>query len=173
MATYDTAQICLKGHLITGRAETAPYRQRKFCERDGSEVISRCPICDSKIRGTAILGHQVVSESLRPRLRSELRVVPAYCPDCGKPFPWTAERIKAAHDLIQEMDELTPEEKTRLSESVAELAQDSPQTPVAVARVKKIAMKVGKEGWGVFQKILTDVASDAAKKMLGDALTIA
>jgi len=71
------------------------------------------------------------------------------------------------------MDELTPEEKTRLSESVAELAQDSPQTPVAVARVKKIAMKVGKEGWGVFQKILTDVASDAAKKMLGDALTIA
>ena len=65
------------------------------------------------------------------------------------------------------MDELTPEEKTRLAESVSELAQDSPSTPVAVARVKKLAVKVGKEGWGLLQKILIDVASDTAKKMLG------
>jgi hypothetical protein len=97
----------------------------------------------------------------------ELKAIPAYCPDCGEAFPWTKEKLKAAHDLIEELDELTRDEKARLNESISELAHDSAQTPVAVTRIKKIALKIGKGSWTLLEKIITDVASDTVKKTIG------
>jgi len=98
---------------------------------------------------------------------ARLRTFPPYCPDCGNPFPWTEERLKAAHDLIEELDELTGDEKTRLNESISELAHGSAQTPVAITRIKKIALKIGKGSWTLLEKIITDVASDTVKKTIG------
>lgn len=37
---YDTAQICLNGHVVTSMSETVPQRMRKFCEQCGEAIIT-------------------------------------------------------------------------------------------------------------------------------------
>ncbi len=91
---------------------------------------------------------------------------PAYCAECGNPFSWTESRLRAAHEYVQELDELSPEEQARLNQSIDQITRDTPQTEVAATRVKKILLKLGKAGGEALHKFLVDVASETAKKIL-------
>ena len=37
---YDTAQVCLNGHVITQFAETRPEHLKKFCDKCGATLIN-------------------------------------------------------------------------------------------------------------------------------------
>jgi hypothetical protein len=64
------------------------------------------------------------------------------------------------------LDGLNEAEKAELSKSIADLASDTPRTPVAVAKVKRILSKVGSDAYQAILKVITDVATEAAKKQL-------
>jgi hypothetical protein len=85
---YDTAQICLNGHLINPWAVSSPERNQNFCGECGIKTITDCPHCKEAIRG---------------RYHSRVFTLtafypPKFCYHCGQPYPWTEAAIEAAKE---------------------------------------------------------------------------
>ncbi|MFM5170482.1 DUF2321 domain-containing protein [Aeromonas veronii] len=83
MGYFDVQQVCLKGHQITDRYNSATQYRRNYCSECGSETIHQCPECKSPIPGdyhsdTLIIGYSTP--------------VPSHCENCGEAFPWTKEK---------------------------------------------------------------------------------
>jgi hypothetical protein len=151
---YDVAQICQNGHVISGYSRSYPQHSEKFCQKCGAPTITNCPGCETPIRGAYLEGFPSDYQA------------PGFCLNCGVPYPWTQARIQAAHELAQELDGLDKQERDILEKSIDDLIKDSPSTPVAVTRFKKIMVKVGQTSASLFREILTDVLSETARKLL-------
>lgn len=92
---------------------------------------------------------------------------PRFCHNCGRPYPWTEAKLQSAPALIDELEELSAEEKEKLKSSVEELARNAPSTEVAPLRVKKAFLKLSKAGAESLRQLLVDALSEAAKKAMG------
>jgi hypothetical protein len=158
MGYYDTAQICKRGHVITGYYNTYPDFRNAFCEKCGEATITQCPACGTAIRG----GYHHDG----PVMGAAYRTAPGYCHACGKPFPWTELKLQAAQELIGELDGLNEEDRNLLKQSLDELITDSPKTEVASLRFKRIMKKVGKESYETVKAVVTDLLSESIKKTL-------
>lgn len=154
---YDTAQVCLNGHVINEYATSRAEHNQKFCSRCGEKTVTQCSTCSHAIRGYYHIPGDVGGLDF---------VAPSFCPECGKPYPWTERAIAAAKELISEADDLKDEEKESLKKSVQDLTADTPATQVAAMRFKRLLPKVGKEVGEALRKIVVDIASEAAKKTL-------
>jgi len=154
---YDTAQICTNGHIITDTFITNPEESQKYCNKCGAPTITNCQNCKSPIRGFYHISGVIYSSDLK---------LPSFCHECGKPYLWTEARLKAAKDLSDEIENLTPEERETLKKSLDDIVRDTPQTTVASTRFKKIAAKAGAVAASALKDILVDIASEAAKKVI-------
>jgi hypothetical protein len=94
-------------------------------------------------------------------------LVPHYCYNCGKPYPWTQAKLEAAKEFAEELDGLSSKEKDVLKQSIEELARDTPKTKVAAVKVKKILAKARGAALSMLRDILVDIASETAKKAMG------
>jgi hypothetical protein len=157
LAGYDTAQVCLNGHTINEYARSRPELNQKFCGKCGEKTITQCPSCSHFIQG-----HSHVPGDVAPSDYT----APAFCHNCGEPYPWTARGLTAARELISEAENLKPEEKELLSKSLDDLVRDTPGTQVAAIRFKKFISKAGKETADALRKIIVDVGSETARKLL-------
>lgn len=156
---YDTAQICLNGHVITQVSQSAPEFRQEFCERCGEPTITVCRKCNTAIRGLhhAGAGRPTVGGPYSP---------PGFCHDCGEPYPWTATALQAAQELADELDDLTDEERETLKNSLDDLVRDTPRTAVAATRFKKLVARAGPAVADALKEILVDVVSESAKKLI-------
>lgn len=154
---YETALICLNGHVLDTAIEGGPPPARR-CPECGAETRSTCEGC-----GKAIHGHLFVPGVLGGDPYQQ----PTYCHDCGAAYPWTTRRLEALRELIREMDGLSGEERERLALSLDDLIAETPKTEVAVIRLKKALTKVGAEAAAAAKRILVDIASQTVKKSLG------
>jgi len=68
--------------------------------------------------------------------------------------------------MVQELENLTEEDKQTLSDSISDIVRETPQTTVATSRFKKLVTKAGKGAAEAFKSILADVVSQAMKKLL-------
>lgn len=154
---YDTAQICTNGHVINEQLISSPHIKKKFCDRCGEPTITKCQHCRVTIKGAYHFG---------PNTSSWTR--PSFCPDCGKPYQWTEAKLKAAQELADELDNLSIEEQEMLKKSLDDIMvmEDTPQTPAAATRFKKLIVKAGKPAAEAFRKLFIDVASETAKKII-------
>lgn len=118
-----------------------------FCTECGTESVFMCESCE------AVLGN--------PTKR------PSYCGSCGKPFPWTVIALTAAKEYAEELDDLSPDEKASLKTTLDDLTIDSPRTPLAASRFKRIMAKLGPVAGDVLSKITVEFATEAAKKLSG------
>jgi hypothetical protein len=155
---YKTAQVCINGHSTTDDVESSPELMSKFCPSCGGETITACPNCNAPIRGHFYVPGVFSNRAYHP---------PAYCHDCGKPLPWTAQAIETAHELTDEIDTLTDDEKTKLKSAILELTVDTPKTELASIRYKKLLAKAGPVIGSAMNKIVVTVATEAVKKMIG------
>jgi len=154
MDVYDVAQICQNGHVINTSFIDYPQSNQSFCEKCGTATITQCPDCKASIRGYY-------------RNSGDLKYdMPSFCINCGQPYPWTKLKLQAAHELAQEIDDIGAEDRVILQESIDALVKDTPLTPLATTRFKKIMVKVGQPTAGVFREILIDVLSETTKKAL-------
>jgi hypothetical protein len=64
------------------------------------------------------------------------------------------------------LENLTPEEREKLKKSIDELVQDTPKTQLAATRFKQLVAKAGESTADIFQKILVNIISEVAKKMI-------
>lgn len=154
MSAYDTAQICLNGHVVTAYATSSPDRKQDFCSICGEKTIMSCLNCNNTIRGEA-------NESLIPTFYK-----PSYCIKCGKPFPWTQASIEAAKELI-ELAEISLEEKESLVQDLPSLVGETPRTKVAVAKMKKFLKEAGGDVTSVMRSLLVEIVSETTAKALG------
>jgi hypothetical protein len=152
---YDVAQICENGHVINSYHASSPENDQKFCDKCGAPTIAECPTCHAPIRGNVLYDF--------PNLNF---MAPGFCLNCGKPFPWTESRITAATQLANELDNIDAIDKSVLATSIPDLVRDTPSTPLAIARFKKVMVKAGAATASIFREILVDVLSEAAKKAL-------
>jgi hypothetical protein len=151
---YDVGLICENGHDINDSVLEFPEYNADFCPKCGARGIYKCE-CGEPVRG-GVLG---VTGDYRP---------PAHCTGCGRPHVWTTRRLQALRELITELDGLSSDEKTQLSDSVANLVTETSMTDTAVVRIKKAIPKIkSAEIAKVFISVLKDVAVAAALKKMG------
>jgi hypothetical protein len=148
-------RICHNGHQRTDDILGCPLEP--YCAECGAPTTSRCESCKEPIRGP---NHDSMVVSL---VRTP---VPNYCHNCGMPFPWTERRVDAAIALLDESESPLPEEKEKLRGALVAISSDTPQTALAVVRIKSILKRVGKPIGDAIYKIAVDVATEAAKKSL-------
>jgi len=157
MGTYDIAQICLNGHVINNQAREYREHNKKFCPSCGSSTITTCPFCNTPIKGYySVQGVISLGERYRP---------PHFCEECGRAYPWTVSRQKAAEELI-EFSDLAQTEKEDLKNSVTDLVAGGPKSSIAILKVKKYIGKAGTLLGNTLKDILTDVLSEAVKKAI-------
>jgi hypothetical protein len=156
--TYATAAVCLRGHVATADAERHGAVS-KFCSKCGSEIITTCPSCAAPIHGhyvpPGISGVGGLFKSLG-----------SYCHQCGKPYPWTVEKLEAAKGLAEELENVTAEDREKLKVAIDDLAAGGPRAEAAAARIKRMLGKASTAVGQALWKISVEVASEAAKKIL-------
>ena len=134
-------------------------RNQDHCEKCGEPTTTKCQSCSSEIRG------QLLGAGIIQPLDGHFSA-PSYCPKCGKPYPWTEQRIRAAKNLADEFNELDDDDRKKLKESIDDLVKDSPAAEVAGTRFKKILGKLRTESATMMKNIVVDVLSETAKKIL-------
>lgn len=154
---YDTAQVCLEGHMINDQAESEPESNQKFCSKCGAATILACPHCNAKIKGYPHIPNVASCQILVPE---------KFCDSCGRPYPWSESKLQAALDLAGELDGLTEQEQEDLKKSLPDLLRDVPNTPVAATRFKKILRKAAGKSGELVWDILKDMASETATKII-------
>ncbi len=152
---YDVAQICINGHPTTSALTIVPGAAKNFCDKCGAATITACQHCEHPIRGSSTEG---ISLGYSP---------PQFCENCGEPYPWTAAKLEAVNELSALLDDLSDEEKQEIEESIRELSSDTPKTPLAAAKVRRLLGKMGQDAYKLTIRVITDVATEAAKKELG------
>jgi len=174
---YEKAQICTSGHVINWMSALKPEYNRSFCDKCGAPTITNCQYCKAVIRGyhheglpaheDADMMLQEVMGLMPSAMNYNINLIrPSFCPDCGKPYPWTEAKLKAARELSDELDSLSPKERELLKKSINDIVRDTPQTTVAATQFKRLAAKAGKVAADAFRDILVDVLSETAKKII-------
>ena len=172
---YDTAQICINGHVINWMSISKPENNRSFCHQCGEPTITNCKYCNAIIRGyyhEGRLTHEEadkrVLEALNPPPKTILdyTALRSFCSECGKPYPWTEAKLKAAREFSEMQEGLSAEEREMLKKSLDDIVRDTPQTTVAATRFKRLTAKAGKVAAEGFRDILVDIASETAKKLI-------
>lgn len=159
MGWYDAAQVCANGHVTNAASVDRPQHNLKFCEKCGAETRTDCPRCQTPIRGDYHSEGVLVIGGAEP-------TAPAFCAGCGAPYPWTQAGLDAARELAAELRTLSEAERSELAKSLPDLIANTPRTVVAATRLKRLLGKAGAEAGAAFEKILVNVVSEAAKKIL-------
>lgn len=158
MPFYHTAQICKNGHIINHRADTEPLRNKPYCSSCGSETLISCPSCNAKI-----LGDYEVEGFGFPL---SYDIAPAFCHNCGKPYPWTESALLAAAGLIYEEENIPDDLKDRTVETLTDVIVETPKTTLAATRLKKCLASAGKFTADGIRQFVIDFGCEFAKKML-------
>ena len=156
---YATAAVCLGGHVAASDAETHRTAVSNFCSVCGAKVITACPGCNAPIRGFYIPPGV-------PGVGGIFKSLAAFCYECGKPYPWTVEKLEAAKSLADDLEEVSPEDRARLKTALDDVVAGGPKAEAGAARIKKMLGKASTAVGQALWKITVDVASEAAKKIL-------
>jgi hypothetical protein len=92
--------------------------------------------------------------------------VPKYCAGCGQPYPWQTSAIENLKEVLRE-SELSPEELKEAEKALLDVVRDTPKTESASLKMKRLLGKAGKPVYEVAIKVISDIASETAKKTMG------
>ncbi len=82
------------------------------------------------------------------------------------PYPWTESALKAAQDFADELENLTPEEREVLKQSINDLVTNTPNVEAAGWRFKNLVAKSGVFAADTFHKILVNIISETVKRSI-------
>lgn len=144
---FKIAQVCQNGHLRNSDTSTHAAKNEIFCSICGAKVISACPHCGSQLRGAYYMNKPIYSGTMCNVLEGrklsshisgykDVKIsntvdVPAYCHNCGKPYPWTEATLQTAEHIIDMLDELTPDQKKQLVDFIPDIIVETPQSRYA------------------------------------------
>lgn len=153
---YENAQICKNGHIRNTCTQSHPEQNEKRCSLCGEEVISCCPSCQAPIRGGLFkqtptyrysnrydpfaeihTAHKICTGSKTERIKQDVSL-PAFCNQCGSPYPWTKTRLEAFQQIVDSLDDVSPELKKRLKNSFPDIICETPKTELAAIIVENV-----------------------------------
>ncbi len=158
MGHYDQMQACLNGHLITDHAQTKPQFRAKFCKRCGASAIDCCPSCQAPIKGDYLASSVLVLGYTTP--------VPAYCENCGAAYPWRQAAIDNLSDVLRE-SMVSEQDIAAVEATLPDVVRDTPKTEGAALKLKRLMGQLSRPTYEIAIKVVTDLASEAAKKTMG------
>jgi hypothetical protein len=129
---FYPAQICLHGHVINADGHlvlTVGIRKDEHCQECGSRCIHRCEHCDAPIRG-------------KQTMASGEYVRPSFCYNCAKPYPWMAERLDTARDLLWHDNSLSLADRESLW-GLLQYVMSDPKSDLVPAKRKLIDIRLG------------------------------
>lgn len=159
-SSYDTAQICLNGHLINALSKQDSGANQAYCDMCGERTTMTCMECSTEIRGAQLPSSDDVVHDMSPY------EIPAHCYQCGARFPWTQRHLDAARILAEEFEQLTPEERNQLTMTLPDLVIVTPKTPAAELTFKRLMLKAGKCAADAMKRVLIDIVSEVVRKKL-------
>lgn len=143
-------QLCRNGHLVNFDPHGNPDNNRNFCSTCGEATLTKCEKCQNPIEDTSYM----------------IFKAPSFCGDCGSPFPWTATRLEAAHELAKTFEYIDEDQRKILDSNIDVLVKDTPSTSIAASKVKTVLRKAGDTATQMFRDILVDIMSETAKKII-------
>ncbi|GAH33867.1 unnamed protein product [marine sediment metagenome] len=150
---YDVQQVCENGHQINDSCKQYPEHCQKFCDKCGAQTITTCLHCNTEIRGYFIV----------PGVYGGGADVPSHCHNCGKPYPWTKNKIMTAIQIFAEFGNLDDEEKKNIEKDINNIAKDIPQSELSAMRIKRIWEKYGRIAYNVIMEFTSKTASEILK----------
>jgi len=155
---YDTALICLNGHLINDSKMNESQLNQYFCEKCGEKAIEECQNCNCKIKGS-----YWYEDSYFIIRKDDLSQIPSYCHNCGKAFPWLQKSFEAVEELL-ETEDIDIDDKKSIINSINEITKETSKTESSVLKIKKFATKIGSDTYDAIYKIAIDISSEMARK---------
>lgn len=152
----DTALICLDGHIINDSMKDQPQLNKKHCPQDGKPTISECPECHKPIAGEIHYSNVFGAHTFK---------LPAFCIECGKPYPWTTAKQNAAKELAKEL-KLSIEDQKTLETSIDQISKNDAQAQVSATKINRIMKSITSTTGEVLHKLIVDISSETAKKIL-------
>ena len=141
ISEIDTAQICLNGHIVNLSCKNNPKANTSHCPQCGEKTITACLHCSAPIRGAAYYKRALFATSTGvcsvPKLIESEYPVPAYCHNCGAPYPWTEEMLRYGERIVEALDDLPPEKKSQLKALFPDLIVETPRSQLAVLELAK------------------------------------
>lgn len=74
--------------------------------------------------------------------------------------------MAVVRSMAESVPGLTSGERGLLTNDLDDLVRDTPATPLAVSRLKKLLARVGTEAAGMLKSVLVDVLTEATKKAI-------
>lgn len=156
-AWYDTMQVCTNGHLITRYAASQPEGKQDFCSTCGAKTITACAGCNADLRGHRHVPAVFCADRAPP---------PDYCIGCGIALPWQAAKLENMAEVLH-LSGVSEGDIDIVKAALPDITRETPKSDAATLRVKAILKTVGKETYDMALKVVTDVASEYSKKLLG------
>lgn len=173
------SEICLKGHILNSDLKLEENKEFSFCPTCGSKVIDKCPECGApilgknlfqkkRVTGFIIDGKDCTSTHYRDEKVSDDFVLPNYCQNCGKPYPWTITFLDN-YKKILEFDSLNLDQKLKetIYLSTENLLKDNFSiTSQYATMLKTIISPLTSFTKEVIINSFSNLASDAIKEFL-------
>lgn len=154
---YDGMQVCVNGHRITAYATSQPEHCQNHCATCGARTITACESCNTPMRGHYHVDG-VISLANTP--------VPKYCIACGQAFPWQQAAIENLKDVLEAGD-MASADVDLVVLALPDVIHETPRTEGAALKLRKALGKLGKPTYDIAVKVITDLASETAKKTMG------
>lgn len=147
---------CCCGHFVIRSHYAA---KDELCELCGYEMIDRCPECGTIVKEWDLSGVFNFSGSDD--------MLPAYCANCGNPYPWTVEALKMVAGVLEEETELSGEEQEHLIAAMPDILAETPNTTATVELFRSTMLSGGEHVAGTLRGIVRECGCRAAKRQLG------
>jgi hypothetical protein len=92
--------------------------------------------------------------------------VPAYCGACGTAYPWQLAAIENLTEIVRD-GELSEGDVAEIQATLPDVLRETPKTQSASLKLNRLLGKLGKPTYDIALKVVTDIASETAKKTMG------
>ena len=150
MAVYTPAAVCRRGHLESADINSDPVEGGR-CSDCGSEVLTACPECGTRIRG-------FIADSMVITIDWD---EPSFCDHCGNAHPWANRqaRIWELENLL-DAENLPEAERLAVHEQLQRLESpdlDQDEEVERWRRVRDVAPGLFQSGRRIIESLVTEV----------------
>ncbi|MCI1891544.1 MAG: DUF2321 domain-containing protein [Schleiferilactobacillus perolens] len=148
--------VCMNGHQLCVNEEP-DKNVCGVCPKCGAALIDECPVCHEPIPGIISVSTWAVNPTI---------ATPHYCPACQNPYPWTADTINRALQLLNRSSKFSKQDQVEFAQIIPHLIIETEYTKSAKNKYQCLIRKAGPATTNGLKEILAKVCSADVRKSL-------